>query len=81
MTWLIGSNSLERKKFERELQRGQEEGCRLRGVRRGRLKGAELGGVEINSLVKLVTDLNPLLEGGSPTAFPAITEVRSEGQG
>lgn len=82
MTWLIGSNSLGGKKFERKLWKGQEEGCRLLGVRRKRLKGAEPR-EGINSLIKQVTDLNPMLEGSSPTAFPLIIwwGVRGEGSG
>lgn len=70
MTWLIGSNSLGRKNLKGSCGRGQEEGCRLHGVRRKRLKGAEQRGGP--TLIKQVTDLNSGLEGGSPTAFPLI---------
>lgn len=47
MTWLIGSNSSGRKKFERVLWKEQEEGYRFCGMRRRRLKGAEQRGDQL----------------------------------
>lgn len=80
MTWLIGSNSLGRKKVWKRAVEGAGGGVQAPW---GEKKKAEGGWAkrETNSLLKQVTDLNLTLEGVSPTAVPLIIRRGVKGKG